>query len=368
MKGLYVHIPFCLKKCDYCDFISFTNCEENHGKYVDSLIDEMKEYTGEEINSVFIGGGTPTILSPILLDRLLKNINENFKISDDCEFSIESNPATVTKEKLLVLRTHNVNRISVGVQSFNDDELKMIGRIHDSSSAYETINLIKENGFKNINIDIMSALPMQTIDKFMYSLKCAVECESTHISCYSLILEDNTPLEKRYSKGEFTIPDEELDREMYHNACDFLEKNGYIQYEISNFAKNGYKCRHNIKYWNCDEYIGVGIAAHSYIGNKRYYNTSNLSDYLNGKYHCDDVAILTQKDLLEEFMIMGLRMNKGISENEFKRRFGADIHEIYSSVLDKYIKMGFIIYQNGRYFLSKHGFDVSNSIMSEFMF
>lgn len=366
MRGLYIHIPFCIKKCAYCDFVSFPNCEEYHEKYIDELISEMKQYKGESVDSVFIGGGTPTILNENQLEKLLCAVNDTFAIDKTCEFSIEANPKTLTENKLLVMKNGGINRLSIGVQSFNDDELKVLGRIHTSEDAYNTVCMAKKMGFDNINIDLMSALPDQTEEKLMNSLKKAVELSPTHISCYSLIIEDGTLLEKKYSKGEIILPDENADRKMYSMVCKFLAENGYNQYEISNFAKNGYECRHNIKYWECREYIGLGVAAHSYMNGKRFYNTNDLDTYLSGKYKCDETE-LSAKDMIEEFMIMGFRMKNGVSKEEFKKRFSREITEVYGDILKKYTESGFIIDEGGRYYLSTKGIDVSNSILCDFI-
>lgn len=366
MKGLYIHIPFCVKKCDYCDFVSYTNCEKKYKSYIETLIGEMCQYKGERINSVFIGGGTPTVLTAEMLEFLLKSIQEIFLLSNDCEFSIEANPKTLDKKKLIVLKNGGVNRLSIGVQSFNDDELKQIGRIHTAEDAYNTVCMAKNMGFDNINLDLMSALPFQTEEKLMYSLKKAVSLNPTHISCYSLIIEDGTPLEKRYSRGEVTIPNEVDDRAMYRLVCGYLEQNGYKQYEISNFAKKDYECKHNIKYWKCEEYIGVGTAAHSYIGNVRFYNTENIEMYMNGEYRAGE-EILDISDKIEEFMIMGLRMKDGISQTEFKIRFGKDINDVYSDIINKFQNNGLILKNKDRLYLSERGIDISNSVLCEFI-
>lgn len=366
MKGLYIHIPFCVQKCKYCDFVSFPDSESYHDKYIEALICEAENYSGSEFDSVFIGGGTPTVLGEHLLERLLAAINEKFRLSADCEFSVEANPKTLTAEKLGILQNGGVNRLSIGVQSFNDDELRRLGRIHSAKDAYNTVYMAKEYGFDNINIDLMSALPEQTGEKLMYSLKTAVELEPAHISCYSLILEDGTPFAAEYDSGKLIVPDEDTDRMMYRDTCEYLKRCGYNRYEISNFAKPEYECRHNIKYWSCDEYIGLGIAAHSYSDKTRFYNTCDLRDYINGNYRGGENA-LSEKDMIEEFMIMGLRMTCGVSEREFFARFAKHMRDVYGAVTDKHIKGGFIRCADGRYFLTEKGIDVSNSVLCDFI-
>lgn len=365
MVGLYVHIPFCIRKCKYCDFVSFDCSDSLKGSYIDMLETEAEKYRGIEVDTVFVGGGTPTSLEVEELEKLLKIIKCNF-IINNAEFTVEANPKTLTEKKLKILKTYGVNRISVGVQSFDDDELLRIGRIHDAKNAFETIELIKKCGFENISIDLMSALPSQSFESFSKSLKTAVLCKPSHISCYSLILEEGTPLFLEYEKGNLDLPDEDTERKMYEYACDYLESEGYKQYEISNFAKEGMESLHNIKYWECREYIGLGIAAHSYYKGIRYSNTNDLSQYLNGKFSSGEKSVLTLEDKIEEFMIMGLRMTRGVSKDEFYKRFGLRIENVYKNEISKFIDYGFLIENDGFLRLSREGISVSNSILCEF--
>ena len=282
-RGLYIHIPFCVKKCAYCDFVSYCNREADFDQYIKSVLAEAEEYKGEKIDTVFIGGGTPTILNHKQITSLAKGIGKIFDIKPNAEYTIEANPKTLSKEKLKALYECGINRISVGVQSFCDSELVAIGRIHNANEAYKTIEEIKKFGFDNFNIDLMLNLPNQTMGSLEKTLKTTIESEPSHVSCYSLILEENTPLWADYQKGKYTEPDDEFDRELYHFAVDYLKQYGYGQYEISNFAKKGMECAHNIKYWSCDEYIGLGVAAHSYYKGVRYYNTTSLAQYMKGE-------------------------------------------------------------------------------------
>ena len=365
MPGLYVHIPFCVKKCKYCDFVSFESCEDKD-RYIDALIGEMKSYKGVFCDTVFIGGGTPTSLNAKQLKRVIDAINENFVISEAAEFTVEANPKTLDIEKLALMKKLGVNRISVGVQSFSDIELQKIGRIHNAEDAKNTLKSIKESGFDNFSLDLMSALPSQDFESFKKTLETAVSQTPKHISCYSLILEDGTPLNDEFERGELSLPDEDTERRMYEFACEFLEKNGYRQYEISNFAIAGFESRHNIKYWQCEEYIGLGLAAHSYYNGMRYSNTSDLNRYINGNYSSGEKEVLTLADRVEEFAIMGLRMTKGISKNEFSKRFGMDIYEVYGAEIERFEKIGFLVDDGDNIFLSRSGISVSNSIMCEF--
>ena len=367
MKGLYIHIPFCEKKCKYCDFNSFCASIADKNQYITALIDEMEKYKGTKCDTVFMGGGTPTALDTQNLFRVLEAINRNFVISDKTEFTAEVNPKTVDENKLKMMLENGVNRLSVGVQSLNDAELSAIGRIHSASDAEETIHMARKCGFENISIDLMSALPNQTMESFSKTLEKAVKLNTEHISCYSLILEEGTPLYKEYKNGKLILPDEDTEREMYEYACDFLKKNGYFQYEISNFAKPGKCSRHNLKYWNCDEYIGIGLSAHSYLDGVRFSNTGDFKQYISGDYFSEEREVLSEKDKMSEYMFMGLRKTEGVSKTEFSKRFSAEMEEIFSKPVLKYKKWGMIIDENDFLQLSKKAISVSNQIMCDFI-
>lgn len=367
MHGLYIHIPFCKKKCKYCDFQSFSGCEKDFSAYLDALTDEMSEYKGEKVDSVFIGGGTPTLLDAESLNILLRAISSNFILAENTEFTIESNPKTLTPEKLSVLKGCGVNRLSIGVQSFNDTELSAIGRIHNAEAAAAAFKMARECGFGNINLDIMFSLPKQTRESFEKTLNEVIELNPEHISCYSLILEEGTPLFDEVQSGKVSLPDDETDRKNYELACEKLKNAGYIQYEISNFASTGFECRHNIKYWDCDEYIGLGVSAHSYYKGKRFSNTLSLTEYLKGSYRSGEKDVLTDRDKISEFMIMGFRKTKGIKKDEFKKRFGRELKDVFGSETEKFKKAG-LMAENGEYiYLTPEGVNVSNSILCEFV-
>lgn len=367
MRGLYIHIPFCIKKCKYCDFVSFSGCEKRFGEYIDALCNEMAEYKGEKIDTVFIGGGTPTLLAENETAELLLHIRNNFELSADTEFSVEANPKTLTPQKLSALKEGGVNRISIGIQSFNDDELLNIGRRHNAAEAEEAFYAARNAGFDNINIDIMFSLPGQTGKSFLKTLRTVIGLNPEHISCYSLILEEGTPLYDEAQKGILQLPNEEEDRENYELARRVLREAGYIQYEISNFAKTGFECRHNLKYWDCDEYIGLGLAAHSYYRGRRFFNTENLGDYLKGKYRTDSGEQLTRADKISEFMIMGLRKTAGIDKREFSRRFGCDVKDVFGEQISRFIGGGFMAEDSDNLRLTEAGVNVSNSILCEFV-
>ena len=366
MKGLYIHIPFCKSKCKYCDFTSFSGAEDKIDAYLRMLFREMDKYRGEAVDTVFIGGGTPTVLGAKQLELLLKACNSCFNINTDAEFSIELNPGTADDDKIKALLYNGVNRVSVGIQSLNDNELKKIGRIHNSQTAYNTVCRLNELGFNNINADIMTALPSQKHESLVKTINTLTKLPLTHISAYSLIIEEGTPLFTEYEDKKIVLPDENEDREMYHMTVKMLREAGFLRYEISNFAKEGYECRHNIKYWECAPYIGVGLSAHSYDGNRRYFNTPNLSEYLDGSFEKDG-EVLTEADKISEFIIMGMRMDKGISRAEFKKRFSFDIEENYASELHKFQEYGLIVCENDSYKFTDEGRNISNSVLCEFV-
>lgn len=365
IKGLYIHIPFCRQKCKYCDFISYAGREGETDRYIEAVKREAKEYEGEKIDTVFIGGGTPSLLTPKQIKEITRMCFGCFDISKNYEFTMEINPGTLDDEKICAMLEGGVNRVSVGVQSFNDNELSKIGRIHDAKSAYNTICHLKEKGFSNISLDLMTALPSQSMKSLKNTLSMAAALPVKHISAYSLIIEDNTPLEREYSKGLLTLPDEDTDRDMYHFVVEFLRKNGFNRYEISNFAQEGFECRHNIKYWRGEEYIGLGTAAHSYINGIRSHNSDSLEEYIEGAER--ERIKLTQSDKMAEFIITGLRMSSGISASDFKQRFDCEITDIYNSQLEKFIKLNLIKTDGDRYMLTCRGIDISNSVLCEFV-
>lgn len=364
--GLYIHIPFCVRKCRYCDFVSYCGRNADYDAYIDALINEMSIYEGTELDTVFLGGGTPTILSAHQLERLCGAVFKTFKLDRGFEFTAEANPGTIDAEKARVLLNAGVNRLSLGVQSFNDNELKAIGRIHDAKTAYNTVLEVSDAGFENISIDLMTALPGQNMRSLMNTITIASELPLKHISAYSLIIEDGTPLASDYDKGLLDIPDENTDRDMYAAAKRFLEDRGFYQYEISNYARKGYESRHNIKYWECREYIGIGAAAHSYIDGVRFSNTASLEEYISGSFRSGESDVLNEHDKIFEFIIMGMRMNRGISESEFKSRFGVNIRDIYGALLERFENGGFIECVGGYIRFTDKGRDVSNSVLCEF--
>lgn len=367
--ALYIHIPFCKQKCLYCDFPSYSHKEELMEEYVEALSKEILEKTKEyKIESLFIGGGTPSYLSNENLKFLLDTINK-LDFVENAEKTMECNPGTVNKEKLEIIFNGGINRISFGLQSTNNEILKKIGRIHTYEEFKENYILARKIGFQNINIDMMFGLPNQSLNIWLESLKEVVELNPDHISSYSLIIEEGTPFYSLYDKDLLDLPSEEEERAMYEKGRDFLESKGYNQYEISNYAKDNKECFHNKIYWQCKEYIGVGVSSSSYIDGKRIKNIDNIKKYIKNINEnnsiIDEELENTEKDEIEEFMFMGLRMIKGIEEKEFENRFGKKVDELYKEIIEKHIKNGLLIRKGGRIFLSKKGIELSNIVMSD---
>ncbi len=379
--AIYIHIPFCVRKCLYCDFLSAPASDETREQYVQALCREIREerksYVNYKIETIFLGGGTPSLLSGEQLDRILGTVFDAYQVADDCEISMEVNPGTVTKEKLKAYKRAGVNRLSIGMQSAVEEELQSLGRIHSSEDAFDTYELAIKTGFNNINIDLMSAIPGQTIESWKESLKRILDLEPApaHVSAYSLIIEEGTS----FFENTPALPDEDTEREMYKITNDILSRAGYVRYEISNYAKPGYACRHNCTYWERGSYVGFGIGAASLVDQIRFSNTRNLKDYL-GKYLKNaTVAIkenrqeLSVEEQMEEFMFLGLRMMRGVSAGKFSDLFGRTIDQVYPGIVEKYCRQGLLqkIPEQGsgeaRIALTERGIDVSNVIMADFL-
>lgn len=369
--SLYVHIPFCKQRCFYCDFPTFAGKEQYREEYVNALIKEIDEKCSDYvIKTIFIGGGTPSHLETEELKKLLKAINK-LKFKDNIEYSMECNPGTLSKEKLLVMKENGVNRISFGLQSCNDKLLKQIGRIHTFSEFLENYNLAREIGFNNINVDLMYGLPNLTIELWKDTLNQICKLKPEHISAYSLIIEEGTAFYKMYENNKLNLPAEDEERIMDKLTKNTLKENGYHQYEISNYALNGMECEHNKVYWSLEDYIGVGCASSSYINGIRKVNESSISKYIKKIKQNENVVVEEHinsiEDEIEEFIFMGLRMLKGIDLVKFKKKFGANIGSIYSKAIEKNIKDGLLILNNNNMFLTTKGIEVSNYVMSDFI-
>ena len=367
MKGLYIHIPFCKQKCKYCDFVSFPCMEDTADKYVDALKREAEQYRGEKIDTIFIGGGTPSILTPKQIEEVTKMCFDVFDAASDCEFTTEANPGTIDDDKIKAMLNGGINRISVGVQSFNDDELKKIGRIHDAKTAYNTICHLDKMGFQNINLDIMTALPSQTFESLKNTLNTAVSLPVKHISAYSLIIEEGTPFGERKLK----LPDEDTEYRMYENTAGILEEYGFHQYEISNYAKGGRECRHNKGYWQRIDYLGLGLGASSLLDHMRFSNTADMKEYIGNSAFPDKIRqnmeSLTEADEMAEFMFLGLRMTEGVSMEAFAEYFGKNMENVYGEVLKKHLEIGMLEQKGDRIYLSRKGIHVSNGVMADFL-
>ncbi len=372
--SLYIHIPFCAQKCLYCDFPSFARKDHLRKAYIEALNKEIinlrEKHNNLEINTIFIGGGTPSVLEADELECLLKEVAK-LNMAKDIEYSMECNPGNLTEEKLEVMKKYGVNRISMGLQAKQDNLLKGLGRIHNYKTFKENFLLAKKVGFNNINVDLMFGLPNQRLNEWEETLREIISLEPAHISAYSLIIEEGTAFYNLYENDKLKLPTEEEERKMYHLAKKILEENGFNQYEISNYAKEGKECRHNLAYWNMDNWIGVGSAAASYINGKRIKNISSVEEYINSINEkgeaVEEIINNSKNDNMEEFMFMGLRKINGIDENEFKNRFSMNINDVYGEILNKYIDEGLLIRESGRIFLSEKGIEISNIIMADFL-
>lgn len=376
---LYLHIPFCVRKCAYCDFLSAPAKEEIQSAYVKKLAEEIREFEAAgdyEVSSVFMGGGTPSILQGREIEYIFEALRETFLFREDAEITIECNPGTLTAEKLKAYKRAGINRLSIGLQSAQDEELKRLGRIHSYQEFLQSFRLAREAGFSNINVDLMSALPGQSIESYLDTLQKVCSLKPEHISAYSLIIEEGTPFFLYYSEdvrrreaGEQpeNLPSEEEERRMYYETKRILEKYGYCRYEISNYAKPGFACRHNIGYWKRTDYAGFGLGAASLLNPLRYKNTSELADYLKGDFSKKELLVLTKDNQIEETLFLGLRMTEGVNKEEFEKRFSCPMDVVYRRELDRLQKMGLLEQKDEFVRLTEKGMDVSNRVLAEFL-
>ena len=375
---LYIHIPFCIKKCNYCDFLSFPSSEEEREEYVQCLVNEI-EQTGNlldkdtyAVRSVFIGGGTPSLLLGEQIERIMLAVQESFTIKDGVEITMEANPGTLKESNIFSYKEAGVNRLSMGLQSADNACLHLLGRIHTWEEFLKSYELARKVGFENINVDLMSGLPGQTVSIYKRTLEKVMALQPEHISAYSLILEEGTPFGES-KEIQKKIPDEETDREMYQLTKEILAENGYERYEISNYARKGKECIHNIGYWSGTPYLGFGLGASSYFEGTRFSNEKNLEKYKESPYvpfmMREDYTVLSEKDEMEEFMFLGLRKRAGISEREFKERFKVGLKDIYGKVIAKYEEMDLLEWMDEGEMLrlTDAGIDVSDYIFCDFM-
>lgn len=369
--SLYIHIPFCVRKCLYCDFPSFSGMESIFDDYVRMLCREIDEtysdYRGMEVKSIFVGGGTPSVLPPALLGRISDKIFSRFDVDSKAEITIETNPGTLDAKKLAEMKSMYFNRLSMGLQAWQDRLLKKLGRIHTADEFETNFLQARDAGFKNINVDLMFALPTQSLDDWQETLEKVMKLRPEHISAYSLIIEEGTPFFDMFDRGELKETDEVTDRKMYYLAKEMLSDKGYKQYEISNFAKEGFECYHNKVYWRTEEYQGFGLGAHSYADGVRFHNTYDMKEYLRGEGLRMDKEFLSLQEKQEEFMFMGLRMNEGVSEAEFLRRFGESMDSVYGDEIKELISEELLVKKYGRLSLTDRGVDISNSVFEKFI-
>ena len=395
---IYVHIPFCAKKCAYCDFLSFPGNMRMRREYTDKLLEEIRiqssfvrEY---QVDTIFLGGGTPSVLDVTDMTAIMGTLKEHYDIAPDAEITIEVNPGTVKMEGLVAYREAGINRVSMGLQSADDTELRYLGRIHTYDEFLKSFQRVRMAGFTNVNVDLISAIPGQTPESWRNTLKKTAMLKPEHISAYSLIVEEGTPFYDRYGghvemeSYEMSpeerrrlmalpdLPDEDTEREMYYMTRNCLAEQGYERYEISNYARPGFECRHNVGYWTGTGYLGLGLGASSYLEGCRFHNTSDFQNYVSA--HLDDEAEFCQalrqdmeqlsvKSKMEEFMFLGLRLTRGVSAEGFITRFGQSIRNVYGGVIDKLEREGLLEHKNGYYHLTERGLDLSNYAMSLFL-
>lgn len=373
--GLYLHIPFCISKCRYCDFYSIPEAARPvPDKYVDALCEHMHEYALQArdyaVTTVYIGGGTPSLLTPDQMKKVVKKLKSSFHLSAKCEISMEMNPKTADYTKLRAFRKLGINRLSIGIQSFDDADLNICGRAHNAADAVSAFTAARKAKFENISFDLMYGIPGQTLQTVVNNINTAIRLEPEHISLYGLKVEEGTPF--WFDRHELAFPDEETERSMYFTAVGLLEKAGYHQYEISNFARRGYSCRHNLKYWNCDEYLGFGPAAHSYFGGKRFSLKKDLNLYMDSfdpeksvdTPLVDEYIDIPYPSRVAEYVMLRFRLTAGISLEAFRKKFGRDFEEMYLEKLAPYLKSGHVIRTPKGYAFSPEGMYVSNYILA----
>ncbi len=373
---LYLHIPFCVSKCKYCDFLSAPSGEEQRQIYVERLCRRIRYWSdvihnyGYEIVSIFVGGGTPSILTEAQITQVFEAVHESFPIREDAEITLEMNPGTDVKDKLPVYRELGINRLSMGLQSADNEELKCLGRIHTYEDFRQVYQWVREAGFTNINVDLMSAIPGQTLESYEDTLRKVADLEPEHISAYSLIIEEGTPFYERYGEGRHAeeLPDEDIERQMYVRTGEILEDYGYHRYEISNYAKDGYECRHNLGYWDRKEYLGLGAGASSLMDHIRWKEPDHIGPSTGLVLEeREDFTRLRRKDEMEEFMFLGLRKINGVSEYDFYKSFRVSMDEIYKESIENLIKEGLLVREEDRIRLTDRGIDLSNYALSQFL-
>jgi oxygen-independent coproporphyrinogen-3 oxidase len=373
--GLYIHVPFCSSKCNYCDFNSYAGKLELESDYFSSMKKEIALYRNEMkynlIDTIFIGGGTPSCVGHKSISDILTECRENYNIADDCEISIESNPGTLGIEKLTAYRQSGINRISIGLQSYQDNLLKCLGRRHSPAEFISCIQLSKQAGFSNINADVIFGIPGQTMEDWKETLKVLVDLDITHISAYSLKIEEGTKFGDMLERGKLIQVDDELDREMYHYAIDYFKQNGFKQYELSNFAKEGFECKHNLTYWKCIEYLGLGAGAHSFLQDIRFSNIYSIEGYIKslerGEKPVEERYKVEFYDKVSEYMFLGLRLNAGVNNAEFRSLFNQDMFIKYKESFEELLEKKLIEIEGENVRLTRLGLDLANQVFVKFV-
>ena len=377
---IYIHIPFCVKKCNYCDFLSFPSDRNSIYAYMCQLVTELagtaRLCSGYEVSSVFIGGGTPSLIEEEYITAVLDTVRKRYRMSDRAEITIECNPGTLTAGKLAAYKEVGINRLSIGLQSADNAELKMLGRIHTFEDFLKSYQAARMQGFDNINVDLINCIPMQTLKNWKKTLKSVLMLKPEHVSVYNLIVEEGTPFCEMEKNGLLMLPDEDTQAEIDQYTREYLEKQGYGRYEISNWARKGRECAHNKGYWTGVSYLGFGLGASSYFEGYRWSNSRSMDEYMKADFNdLENSTALIRKDMrridrkaaMEEFMFLGLRLVEGISTTRFLTQFGQRIESVYGDKLDKFIEEGFMTGNEFNYRFTERGMDVSNQLLSEFL-
>ncbi len=367
MTGIYIHIPFCVRKCNYCDFASYPQCIGRSDEYVSAVCRELSSYPHEKADTVYFGGGTPSLLETAQLSKIADAVFSNFDVSGSAEITLEVNPKTADSEKIKSLKSIGFNRISLGSQSFCDNELKILGRIHSSEDTVRCYDMIRNAGFDNVSLDLMYAIPGQNMESLSTSINQVLKLAPEHISCYGLKFEPGTPFYAMLERGELSEKSEDEYADMYDIVRKELGDAGYFQYELSNFSKKGYESKHNLKYWLTQNYIGAGLSASSCYRDIRYTNTSDFENYIRFNER-EDTCTLTQEDKMSEFMILSLRLTQiGAVKEEFTKRFGKSVYDVFGKTLDKHIRTGMLKDLGDRIVLSERAYYVSNGVLCDFV-
>ena len=373
--GLYVHIPYCRQKCSYCDFNSYASMEGTVPEYFNALNNEISSYSdmlqGFTVKTVFMGGGTPSYVDSKYIHQLMSSLNRHMNIEGDAEISIETNPGTLTEKKLSVYREAGINRLSIGLQAWQNSLLKYLGRINNIEDFITNYKLALKAGFNNINVDLIFGIPGQSIKDWTDTIDNISQLDITHLSCYSLKIEEGTPFGLQLEKGKLKAVEDELDREMYWLAIEKLRNNGFKQYEISNFAREGYECRHNLVYWNAEEYVGFGAGAHSYFNKKRFNNVGDIHRYSslinNNESTIENVQAIDEQDSMSEYMILRLRLVEGVLSKDFEQRFGVALSTKYSKQIERLVSSGLADFNGNKLRLTQKGLDLANQAFVEFI-